>query len=132
MKFARNDSQKGLIALTTVFIILVTVLVMGVSLGLNSVGDMKMGLQKTFSSKVYYLSNLCAEQALMKLKENPGYSGNENIEIEGGSCQILPVEGRWIVKTMGSYKYQIKKIRIVITKISPQMTISSWEEVANF
>lgn len=91
-----------------------------------------MGLKKTQSSQAYFLANLCAEQALMKLKENISYPGNEIIEIEGGNCQILPVEGSWTVKVSGNFQDQIKKIKIVVNQVNPEMIIESWQEVADF
>jgi predicted chitinase len=124
--------MKGFIALITIFIILAITLIMGVSFSLLSADESAMALENFQSSKAYFLSNLCAEQALMKLKENSNYSGNETINIENGSCQILPIEGQWIVKTTGNFQNQIKKIRISISQVNPGMVIDSWQEVASF
>lgn len=128
--FIKN--QKGLIALITVLIVLAVTLVIGIGLGLRSVTEMKIGLQRSQSSQAYYLANLCSEHALMKLKENPGYTGNEIINIEGGECQILPIEGNWIIKVSAIFSNQIKKAKIVVNQINPQMVIASWQEVAEF
>ena len=91
-----------------------------------------MGLQKSQSSKAYYLANLCAEHALMDLKNDINYPGDETINLGEGSCQILPVEGLWTIKVSAESDNQIKKMKIIINTINPQMIISSWEEVANF
>lgn len=124
--------MKGFVALTTVLIILAISLIFGLGISLLSISEMTMGLEKNFSSRAYYLANLCAEEALMKLKENSNYSGNETIAVDNGSCQILPVEGNWQVKTVGNSQKQIKKMKIVISQINPQMIIQSWQEVADF
>ena len=124
--------MKGFAALTIVLIITAISLILGFAIIMLSVGEIKMVLEKTFSLKSYNLTYLCAENALMKLKENIGYSGNEVLDIEGGSCRILPVEGNWIVKIIGNYQDQIKKMKIVVSKVNPKMTIQSWEEVADF
>jgi len=125
-------NQQGFIALTTVLIILAITLAIGIGLGLNSISEMQMGLQKNQSSAAYYLSNLCAEHALMKLKENSAYSGNETATTEKGSCQILSIEGSWIVKVSATSSGQAKKIKIIVSQIDPEMIIDSWEEVAEF
>ena len=122
----------GFIALTTILIILAVSLIVGLSIGLLSINEAIMGLKKTQSSQADYLANLCAEEALMKLKEDINYPGNETIEIEEGNCQILPIEGNWTVKTIANFQNQIKKIKIVVSQINPQMLISSWQEVADF
>jgi predicted chitinase len=124
--------MRGFIALITIFIILAIALIMGISFSLLSAGESAMTLENFQSSRSYFLANLCAEEALMKLKENTNYSGNETINIEEGSCQILPIEGQWIVKTAGNFQNQIKKIRISISQVNPEMVIDSWQEVADF
>lgn len=123
---------KGFIALITVLIISALVLVVSIGLGLRTIDEMKMGLQKSLSSETYYLANLCAEDALMKLKENSNYSGGEIINIGKGSCTILPIEGNWTVKISASLSGQVKKMRLIISQINPEMVIDSWQEVADF
>jgi hypothetical protein len=122
----------GFIALITVLIILIITLLIGLSFSLLSINETKMGLNKTQSSQAYFFANLCAEQALMNLKENINYSGNETIVLDNNSCQILPIEGQWIIKTVGSSQNQIKKMRILVSQVNPQMIIESWQEVADF
>lgn len=122
--------MKGFIALITVLIILGIVVTMGLSISLLSMGEARMGFQQNQSTKAYYLAYLCAEDALMKLKENPTYSGDETINIENGSCQILPLEGNWTVRILASFQNQIRKMKIVISQIDPEMIIDSWSEVA--
>ena len=128
----RIKNQSAFIALTTLLIIFVLALIIGLSFSLLSVGQAMMGLKKSQSSQAYFLANLCAEEALMKLKENLNYPGNETISIEESSCQILPIEGRWVVKVIGDWKSQIKKMKIVISQVNPKIIISSWQEVADF
>ena len=124
--------MKGFVALTTVLIILAISLILGLGISLLSISEMTMGLEKTLSSRAYYLANLCAEDALMNLKEDSNYPGGKTIEIEGGNCQILPIEGNWTLKTIGNFQNQVKKMKIVISQVNPQMVIQSWEEVADF
>ena len=128
----KTETSSGFIALVTVLIIFAIALLIGLSVSLLSIGEATMGLKKTQSSQAYFLANLCAEQALMKLKENIDYSGGETIEIGGGNCQILPIEGNWTIKTIANFQNQIKKIKIIISKVNPQMVISSWQEVSEF
>src|SRR4030042_1222322 len=91
-----------------------------------------MSFKKNQSSQAYYLANLCAEESLMKLKENINYNGNETINIVNGNCQILPIEGRWTIKVSGDFQNQTKKIKIQLNQINPEMIINSWYEVAEF
>ena len=131
-KKMETETSSGFIALITVLIIFAIALLVGLSASLLSIGEATMGLKKFQSSQAYFLANLCAEQALMKLKEDINYPGNETIEIGGGSCQILPIEGNWLVKTSGNFQNQIKKMKIIVSQVNPEMIIESWQEVADF
>jgi hypothetical protein len=124
--------QEGLVALMAVLIILVTALVIGIGLSLRSISGMKMSLQKFQSSEAYYLANLCAEQGLMKLKENRSYLGGETLNIQERQCTILPIEGNWTIKVSATSSNQFKKMVIIVEEINPRMIISSWEEVVDF
>jgi len=125
-------SENGFVALLTIFIILTIALLLGLSFGLLAISETNMSLEKTQSSQADFLANLCAEQALMELKENINYQGNETIEAEGGNCQILPVEGNWVIEVIANFQNQIKKTKITVTQVNPKMVISSWQEVADF
>jgi hypothetical protein len=132
MRLNGIEKQKGLVALMAVLIILVIALVIGIGLSLRGIAGMKMSLQEIQSSENYYLASLCAEQALMELKENRNYSGGETLDTQEGQCTILPIEGRWTIKVSATSSNQVKKMIIVVGEINPRMIISSWEEVANF
>lgn len=125
-------ASKGFVGLTIVLIVLAVASLVGLSIGLLGLGEAKMGLQKSQSSQAYFLANLCAEEALMKLKENINYPGNETINIGDDRCFILPIEGSWIVKTSANFAGQVKKNKIIISQINPRMTIVSWQEVSDF
>lgn len=115
-----------------VLIILGIVLMIGLSISFLSIGEVSMSLQKSQSSQAHYLASLCAEDALMKLKEDLNYPGGETINIENGSCQILSIEGNWTIKVSASFQNQTRKIAIMINQISPEIIIDSWQEVADF
>lgn len=124
--------QQGFIALITVLLVLTITLTVGLTLTFLSISEAKMGLQKNQSSQAYYLANLCAEHALMRLKETNGsYTGQFFDDIENGSCQIS-IEGNWTVKVLANFQNQVKKMKIIVSQINPEMIIESWEEVAEF
>ena len=132
MRLKGIEKQNGLVALMAVLIILIIALVIGIGLSLRGIAGMKMSLQEVQSSESYYLASLCAEQALMKLKENRTYPGGEIVDAQDGQCLILPIEGRWTIKVSATSSNQVKKMVILVEEINPRMIISSWEEVADF
>jgi len=126
-----NSHNKGFIALLTILIVLGVVLLIGLGISQFSINEAQMALQESQSSQAYYLASLCSERALMTLKENGNYTG-ENVNIENGSCEIsvsgnLPAKK---IKVKATFQNQTKKIRIVISQINPKIIIQSWQEVA--
>jgi hypothetical protein len=131
-----KQKSNGYIALISVLIISAVVLLVAINVSLFGVSESDVATREYQSSKAFYLAMLCAEDSLMKLKEDINYSGNETLSIEGGECSILPIEGSGnfnrIIKTTGVFFNQIRKIKIEINRVNPKMEIRSWEEVSNF
>ena len=128
--------EKGYIALTSVIIISAIALLLAISASLFGVSETDMAVQQKHSSQAFYLANLCAEHALMELKNELGYFGDETLGFEDGSCTVLPLEGNGnydrIIKTTSSIYGQTRKIKIEINRVNPEIEISSWQEVVNF
>jgi len=128
--------MRGYIALISILIISAVLILIALSASHFGIGQTTMALQKNQSSESYYLAMACAESALMKLKEDLKYRGEEVLNINGASCSILGVEGRGnkdrIIKTVSNAHNQTKKIKIEIKKVNPETDIKSWQEVANF
>lgn len=122
----------GFIALITILIISAIILLMLISTSLANLDQLKMVLQKNQASESFYLATACAEEALIKLKDDLNYTGNETLIFDGGTCTILPVEGtnnsNRVIKTSGSAGNQVQKIKIEINKVNPEIEISSWQE----
>ena len=132
MNLKHFKKETGLVALTSVLIISGILLVIGLSAGYFSSSQLILDFQRVQSQKSYYAANLCAEDALMKLKKNANYPGGEIITLEEGTCQIFPIEGQWTLKVSANVSNQIKKLKIIIGQINPVMIINSWQEVADF
>lgn len=128
--------NKGFIAITS--IIIISAILLSVSIGISYRSMARA--QSNFSSSSYheanYLSERCAEYALLELERTLGYSGEEEISTVEGSCNILEVLGNGntnrIIMTTGTVLEHMAKTRIVISEIYPIMTISSWDTVADF
>jgi len=136
MSYNKTNNQQGYIALISIIIISAVTLLLAISANLFGISEAQMGLRKSQGSEAFYLANLCAEDALMKLKDNLNYSGNESLTIGDGSCEILFLEGTGnkdrIIKTTGEIYGLVRKIKIDIDLVHPIMEIRSWEEVTGF
>lgn len=90
----------------------------------------KKGLSAKFNSEN------CAEEALLKLRNDLSYSGDETLSLPEGSCYIRPIattsEGNYEIETKGVMDNYQKKLRILIGTTSPSFEIKSWEFVPDF
>jgi len=129
----KQKNSRGFIALTAVLIILAIVLAVSISLSFRGINETQMSLQKNQSSQSYYLASLCAEKALMDLKQTNGAYGGTGgwVDIENGRCNVL-VEGSWVLKVSAVFANQTQKIKIAVDQINPKMIINSWQEVSEF
>lgn len=127
--------NQGFIALTSILIIGALILVISVGLSLRSVSETQISLAQQEAHRALALANLCAEVALMKLESVLNYSGNETVNVDGLSCDIMSIEGSGnlnrIVKAKSTISGYTKKVKVVVSRISPVMQITSWEEVGD-
>lgn len=127
----------GFLALTTALVVSGVILV-AVSVSLfQSVGYNKSSSSQEMSARALSLSEACAEHALMQLKKNSSYDGNETIQVTPDSdCKVVGVEGGggadWTIKTKATYKNHVQRLKVVVTGIDPKIKVSSWEKVTSF
>lgn len=131
-----GKNQRGYIALISVIIISALIVFIGSSANLLSISESDMGLKESQSWEAFYLATACAEEGLMKLKENLKYKGNESLIFDNGTCTILNIGGggnkNRIVNVSGSAYNIVRKIKIEIVQVNLDMQISSWQEVTDF
>jgi hypothetical protein len=99
----------------------------------GAVGEMERGGARERGEEALSWADLCLEVALGKLRDNPGYTGDENIEIENleGSCDILSLEaagGIITIKTEGEVAGYSKKIEAEVEAGSDPLNIINWQE----
>jgi len=127
--------SRGYIALITILIVSAVTLTVAISANLFGISEMNMGLDKIESQKAFYLANLCAEEAQVSLKNDLGYLGGETLSFGEGHCNIFPLEGSGnedrIIKTGGVFRDKVRRIRIEIKEVNPEMKIRNWQEVVN-
>jgi hypothetical protein len=131
-----NPSSRGFIALTSLVIISAIVLAISVGVSLRSTDGAKTGMEQEFSARALAAAHRCAEEALMRLKEDLQYGGGQSIIEMGESCDILPVAGSGntnrTVETQSTISGRAKKIRVVAAQINPLLIIDTWDTIPDF
>lgn len=81
------------------------------------------------------LADACTEDALQEIRDNTSYVGSGGFSAGQGSCTFTVTsqggENRTIEAT-GTVDTVVRKVEVVISAINPTITISSWQNVADF
>lgn len=129
-------TQRGFIVLTSVIIIGAVVLLIGMGVVMRSIGETDMSQNEELSTRALTFANSCAELAVIKLRNNFNYSGNEDIIVNGSdSCHVFPTEGSGnlnrVVKTDGAIRGYKRRVLVEINQLDP-LIVGSWRDVPSF
>ena len=126
---------RGFVSLIAVIIVGAVGLSVAVFLLLNGIDSMRASFAGEQSSQARALADACAEHALGLIREQTSYTGTDGLTLGGGTCTYIVTsqggQNRTITST-GTVAAMIRKVRIVIDAITPDITIASWQEVADF
>lgn len=137
MKQHTRQSQdiQGFITLLSVLVVGSVGVAIAVSLLLLGLGQARTSFAVIQMGQARGLTDACAEEALEHIRESTSFTGAGNLSLGNGSCGYTVTsqggENRTIqaTSTVGSV---VRKVNIVITDINPLITISTWQEVADF
>lgn len=127
-------SRGGYIALISVLIAGALMLLIGVGSSLRGIDTLNAVSGEESSLRALLLGDACAEEALMRLKGDLAYSGNETIIVGGGeTCRIFSLSGVGnvdrLVTTQGIVNNYVRNVRVDIAQVNPSLTIRTWTTV---
>lgn len=124
------------------FVTLLSVLVVGVigiaiciSLVILSIDAGRSSLVLQQQMQAIGLARACSEAALQRMNDDDEYTGTTTLTIGAGTCSYTIQddggEQRTIFST-GTVMNAVRKEEIIIADIQPYITITTWQEVADF
>ena len=117
--------------LITVLVTMIVILIIGLSLALNSIAESEILLYQSKAARVFDNIDGCSEESLLRLKRKPSYAG-ETLTIDETSCNIT-VSGsgntRTILITATNTNYT-KILQLNVT-ISPSFAVTGRQEITN-
>ena len=131
-----QEYGQGYIALISV--ILMSALGLGIMLSViaSGVNASRTDFSLQQSGAARSLASSCAEEALEKILETSTTSSSGNLTIGSGTCSYLIAatsSGQTIIiSSTGVLGTVTSKIKVVLATTTPGITLSSWEEVADF
>lgn len=124
---ARSDSS-GQALVTLIFFMIVSILITTASIIIIATNSLSATTLEQHDA-AYYIAESGAENALLRLLRDPGYTG-EVLPISDGNATIL-VSGAnpYTIDSEGKQGNFIHKIRLSATYTNNVLTVNSWEEV---
>lgn len=123
--------QKGYIALITVLIVMAVVITTASSVALLAIGEGQSGLSTSKGEDAFDFVEGCAEDYLLKIRQQGGSFVASNITRPEGTCTITVTSGNpnWDVTISTIATAYKRSIRIVFTRNAAGITLSAWKEL---
>ncbi len=132
--FLRNK-QKGYIALVTVLVIGAVGVAVAVSVILFGLGSSRTSFAVEQSNQTKALANACAEEALQQIRDSTPFTGSGNLSLGQGTCIYTVTNNGGQNRTItasGVIGTITRKVKVIISNISPTIQVMSWQEVADY
>ena len=127
--------NRGYITLISVLVVGAIGLAASLSLILLGTDSSRTSFAGEQSSQAKALADACAEEALREISESSSYTGNDSISLGQGTCAYDVTSqggGNRTIEASGTVGSVVRKVEVLIDAVSPQINISSWQEVADF
>lgn len=120
-----------------------SVLVIGAIISATTVFMLQVGLGADRTSDTVRRSHVareyaqsCTEEALERLSRDTSYTGGDTLTFDEGDCTVDTVAGSGstnrTVQVTGNSGDVVRKIEVEVSDVGPPMTISTWQDVADF
>lgn len=128
-------NRKGFVALISVMIIGAIGLLIVVYIAAMGMGATQKSFAIEQSNRAKYFAESCAEEALMKIREDENFQGTDTFSFEDGECfyEVLNLGGEQrIINAQGTAGNNIRREKIEVSEMGEKILLSSWNEVAEF
>jgi hypothetical protein len=126
-----ND-RRGYVLLVSVMIIGFMLIGLAIAATRTLVTDHAATIVIEHEDDARALAEGCADQALLKLRDNVNYTGNETVTIGSQTCTIhtiLTSPSR--IQTEATVNGQPYRLQVTLSSLSP-LTISAWQRQTSF
>lgn len=126
---------KGYVTLLAVLVVSALAVSIALSFSGWAISAIKSGETSYASQKSKAITQACAEQALLDIKNTPAKVGTYNLSLDAGTCSYTLINNGGNNRTLqitGLFKNVTRKVLITLNQISPKINLTSWQEVADF
>ena len=132
--FCYNKHDYGYITLISVLVVGAVGVAITTFLIMSGLASSRTSFALEQSAQAKALANACAEEALRKIIES-SFIGTGTISLDTGICTYaITSQGgqKRTIKAIGTVDNIVRKVKIIINRISPTIKITSWQELAEF
>lgn len=110
----------------------------GVTIAISLLSRATTNIQSTLtlqrSSYARNYADICVEEGLYLLRSNPSFVGVGTLTLSNGLCsyEIIGTSPDLEIRGIGEVDETVRKTQVFIDRISPEINIISWQEVADF
>ena len=127
--------SRGYITLISVLVVGAVGLAIATSILLLGLGSSRTSFAVEQSAQARWLATACAEEALEQIRISASFVGTNNLSLGQGTCTYIVTsqggENRTITAS-GTVGTVVRKVEVLISRINPTITVSTWQEVGDF
>ena len=129
MRIILQQQNRGFVAISTVLIISFVVLAASINLSLLGIGEGQASLSLAKGAETWSFVDGCAEDALLKLRNNASYAGG-NVTRPEGTCTVsVSQAGSVYTLTVSTNATLYKRTVEIVANRGGNITITSWKEI---
>lgn len=128
-----NTLRPGYVTLLSVLLVGALGLAITVSLLWLGIATSQTTFSYQQSKQANELAHGCAEEGLEKIRESSSFIGTNTVTLSTGTCTYTVTNTGGNTRTidgLATVGDATRKVRVTISAINPQITVSSWQEVS--
>jgi Tfp pilus assembly protein PilX len=132
----RAPRPKGVVALITVLVVMVTLLSIGLTISVVGNDEAVLTGVVEDGEIAFTIADACAEEGMFRLKTNPAYAGG-SFALDGGACTVAVTNlggNDRLVRGQGEYRYAVRIVDAHVTiqnnggNNAKKIKVNSWLE----
>ena len=135
MLLVQSGKNKGFVFLITVLVIGAIAAASTVAVLTLSLGSSRSSFSRQLSFRARAMADACVEEALEVIRENNKFTGSGSLSIDGNTCNytVINTGGQTReVRGTGDATPARRKVKALVSKIKPTITLSSSQEIPDF
>jgi len=123
---AKRSKESGYLAITVALIFSLIALFVSLSLGTRTLLARLNRMEYLNKKIALALARSCDDVALLRLRQNPAYGGNETVKVGGYQCTVFPIENvppNQVIKTKAAVQRATANIKMTVNSKLQQVSL---------